>query len=258
MGDVVTSGLPLAAQQELTSALACLRHTGAVVRAADFLGRLLGRAGDMALRRAGLNTPGALTPIAEIVLERAYAVAITGLAPTSAVPAWQSTRGSLPAVALSGLAGGFAGLPGFFPDAAFTTLVILRDIARIAREHGEDLSTEEARAACVQVLSLRSGDERGYYSARLMLEGTTARTLLASIAGRWGSVLGEKFAAGAVPLAGAAAAATLNAAFLDHYRRLAIGHFTIRRLERAHGREVVRAAAGFVENPDEDAPFLAA
>jgi hypothetical protein len=89
-----------------------------------------------------------------------------------------------------------------------------------------------------------------------MLEGSAARAMLSGVAVRWGSVLGEKFAAQAVPLAGAAAAVALNTAFLEHYRRLARAHFTIRRLERSHGRERVRAAAGIVENPEEDAPFV--
>jgi hypothetical protein len=186
-----------------------------------------------------------------MALDRAYDTAILGIDMPGAPGA------SLPLVALSGFVGGFAGIAGFLPDAAFTTLVIMRDIARIAREEGEDLSTEEGRAACVRVFSLGVGDEAGYISARLMLQGSAARAMLAGVATRWGVVLGEKFAAQAVPLAGAAAAVALNAAFLEHYRRLGRAHFTIRRLERAHGRERVRAAAGIVENPEEDAPFLA-
>jgi hypothetical protein len=160
-------------------------------------------------------------------------------------------------VALSGFLGGMTGLVGFLPDAIFTTVVIMRDIVRIAREEGEDLASEEGRAACVKVFSLGVGDEAGYISARLMLQGSAARAMLSGVATRWGSVLGEKFAAQAMPLAGAAAAVALNTAFLEHYRRVARAHFTIRRLERSHGRERVRAAAGIVENPDEDAPFVA-
>ena len=160
-----------------------------------------------------------------------------------------SKNGSRSLVAFSGLLGGFAGIAGFLPDAVFTTLVIMREIARIAREEGEDLTTEEGRASCVRVFSLGTGDEAGYLSARFMLQGTAARAMLSGVAARWGVMLGEKFAAQAVPLAGAAAAVTLNTAFLEHYRRLARAHFTVRRIERAFGRERVRAAAGIVENP---------
>ena len=176
--------------------------------------------------------------MAEMALERAYDAAVLGIDMPGA-----SKRGSRSLVAISGMLGGFAGVAGFLPDAIFTTLVIMREIVRIAREEGEDISTEDGRAACVRVFSLGAGDEAGYLSARLMLQGSAARAMLSGVASRWGVVLGEKFAAQALPLAGAAAAVTLNTAFLEHYRRLARAHFTIRRLERAHGRERVRAAA---------------
>ena len=252
---ITTSGLDAGTQMELDRAMAELRRGGGtIVRMADMLGRIMGRAGDGLLRRVGLSTSHAVfTPIAQMALDRAYDAAILGLDIPGA-PA----RASFPAVALSGFLGGFAGLAGFLPDAIFTTVVIMRDIARIAREEGEDLTSEEGRAACVRVFSLGVGDEAGYISARMMLQGPAARTMLTSLAARWGAVLGEKFAAQAMPLAGAAAAVALNTAFLEHYRRLGRAHFTIRRLERSHGRERVRTAAGIVENPEEDAPFVAA
>ncbi len=88
-----------------------------------------------------------------------------------------------------------------------------------------------------------------------MLQGTAARTLLARVAARWGLVLGEKFAAQAVPLLGAAAGAALNTAFLAHYRRLARAHFSIRRLERQYGHAAIHAAAPELR-PVEDARFF--
>jgi hypothetical protein len=232
--------LDIDARRELAAALAALhQQNGFVVRAADLLGRTFGYAGQAILRRFGLHADHpALTAIAEKALTRAYDVAILGIN----LPGPQR-RAGIPLAAASGIAGGLAGPLGFLPDATFTTLLIMREIATIARAEGEDLTTEAGRAACVQVFSLRSGDEAGYFSARLMLQGTAARGLLASVAARWGAVLGEKFAAQAVPLAGAAAGATLNTAFLDHYRRLARAHFTIRRLERTYGEAAVRAVA---------------
>jgi hypothetical protein len=253
-GAITTSGLDAGTQLELDSAMAELRRGGGtIVRMADLLGRFMGRAGDGLLRRIGLSTGHpAFTPIAQMALDRAYDAALLGLDIPGA-PA----RASFPAVALSGFLGGLGGLAGFLPDAIFTTVVIMRDIARIAREEGEDLTSEEGRAACVRVFSLGVGDEAGYISARMMLQGSPARAMLSGLATRWGSVLGEKFAAQAVPLAGAAAAVALNTAFLEHYRRIGRAHFIVRRLERTHGRERVRAAAGIAENPDEDAPFVA-
>jgi hypothetical protein len=259
MSDMVTSAqfaLNDAARAELTAAFAALKSGGGpVVRGADMLGKLLGRAGDGLLRRVGLSTNHpALNDLASVALGRAYDIAILGMdgaQPGRSAPA-------MPVVALSGFVGGFAGLAGFLPDATLTTLMILRDVARIAREHGEDLSTEPARAACVQVFGLKAGDEAGYFSARMMLQGNAARALMAQVATRWGPMLGEKFAAGAVPVAGAVAASILNTAFLAHYRRLAEAHFTIRRLERVYGRDVVRSAAGVDQNPPQDEPFLGA
>jgi hypothetical protein len=259
MGEMVTSALDSAVVAELEAAFAALKQGGGpVVRAADVLGKLLGRAGDGVLRRVGLsvNHP-ALTELASVALGRAYDIAILGMdGPGSPAGRSPAPAPALALVALSGFVGGFAGLAGFVPDATLTTLMILREVARIARAQGEDLSTESARAACVQVFGLKAGDEAGYFSARLMLQGNAARALLGQVATRWGPVLGEKLAAGAVPVAGAVAASVLNAAFLSHYRQLATAHFTIRRLERTYGREVVRAAAGVAANPAEDELFM--
>ncbi len=244
----MTPALNDAARRELAAALADLhRRDGLVVRAAD----LLGRAGTRMLHPFGIAPDHPiLTTIAQAALERAYDIAILGLDLPIA-----RTGASLPLVAASGIAGGFAGPAGFVPDALFTTLMIMREVARAARDAGEDLSTETGRAACIHIFSLRTGDEAGYFSARFMLQGTAARTLLARVAARWGLVLGEKFAAQAVPLLGAAAGAALNTAFLAHYRRLARAHFSIRRLERQYGHAAIHAAAPELR-PVEDARFF--
>jgi hypothetical protein len=233
------------ARRELAASLAALRARGGlVVRAADLLAATLGRAGEALLRQLSPKIGhAALTDIAEAALRHAYDIAILGIN----VPL---TRLGTPLAAASGIAGGLAGPLGFLPDAGFTTLLIMRAIAQIAREQGEDLTSESGRAACVQVFSLRSFDEGGYFAARLMLQGGSARALLTRVAASWGAVLGEKFAAQAVPVAGALAGAALNTAYLDHYRHLARAHFTIRRLERTFGATAVREAA-----PAEDARF---
>jgi hypothetical protein len=36
--------------------------------------------------------------------------------------------------------------------------------------------------------------------------------------------------------------ALVNTLFMDHFQDISQGHFTVRRLERAHGAEAVRAA----------------
>jgi hypothetical protein len=59
--------------------------------------------------------------------------------------------------------------------------------------------------------------------------------------GAWfGLVVSERFAASALPVLGAFGGATVNFVFMNHFQRVAHGHFTIRRLERAYGPTVVR------------------
>ena len=51
----------------------------------------------------------------------------------------------------------------------------------------------------------------------------------------------QKLAAQAVPVIGAVGGAAVNYAFIDHFQQTAQGHFAVRRLERAYGKELVRA-----------------
>ncbi len=49
-----------------------------------------------------------------------------------------------------------------------------------------------------------------------------------------------KTAAQLVPVVGGIGGALINAVFIDHFQNMARGHFTVRRLERKHGPEIVR------------------
>jgi hypothetical protein len=241
-----TIDLDDSARQELADALNRLeRGRGLIVRLADLLGGAFGVAGRFGLRQVGVSheLQGKFSGIAQAALTQAYNVAILGL--DRSPP--QRAAVTRAAVIASGAASGFAGLAGFLPDATFTTLAIMREIARIAAAQGEDLSSEDARRACLEVFAFRSAadadeSELGYFSARLVFQGRPFTMLLSEVAARYGLVLGEKFSLQIVPVAGAVAGAALNAAFLAHYRNLAAAHFTIRRLERTHGRDAVRAA----------------
>ncbi len=179
---------------------------------------------------------------------------------------------------LTGLTGGIGGLFGAIAlpfELPFTMTLMLRAIADIARHHGEDLRALEPRLACLQVFALGDGATDagaavGYYTSRATLTRLTrdviaglvertvldastpvVRRLVAEVVSRFGLVLSERAAAGAVPIIGALSGATLNVMFMDHFERVAEGHFTIRRLEREHGREVIqelyRVAAGGAE-----------
>jgi len=64
--------------------------------------------------------------------------------------------------------------------------------------------------------------------------------LLSAIVSRFGILVSQRFAAGALPAIGAVGGAAVNIAFMNHFQRIAQGHFTIRRLERRYGADVVR------------------
>lgn len=141
----------------------------------------------------------------------------------------------------SGVVSGFVGLPGAFIDIPFTTATILRSIAEIARDSGEDLESEDTRRACLEVLAFggpgQQGDptEAGYWAARLGASHLTINLLVRSAAGQLGMFLSEKMLAQAVPLAGAVAGGMLNYSFTDYYQSMARVHFCLRAIERRTG-----------------------
>jgi len=170
---------------------------------------------------------------------------------------------------VAGIAGGVGGLFGIAAlpaELPFTTTLMLRAIADVARHEGEDLSQIEVRLACLEVFALSSepGASRidfGYYAARAILTKMSAETaalvlerglagltapvvhsFVMTIVNRFSAVVTERVAASAVPLVGAVGGATINVVFMNHFQSLAQGHFTMRRLERTYGEEPVREA----------------
>ena len=239
-----------AARAELSRAMERLKGSGGlVVRLADMVGGAMGRTMRFGSRSLGMvpGAQGAVAGVVEVALKRAFDIAVLRLGGEGQMG--RSKRLSGPLVVLSGAVGGFVGMGGFVPDAMVTSLAIMREIARIAVEEGEDLADAEARAACLQVFALNAGQagaepESSYFSARFVMQGRPVAMLLADVARRFGVTLSQKFALQAVPVVGALAGASLNGAFLAHYRDLARAHFTIRRLERRYGEAAVRALAG--------------
>lgn len=169
--------------------------------------------------------------------------------------------------AASGALGGFFGLPAVLAELPVSTTLTLRAIADIARGEGEDLSQLETRLACVEVLALggRTDEddaaETGYYGIRLALAVHLSRVpehvlqhgilkpshpalveLLASVAARFGIVVTEKAAVQMVPILGAISGALVNLVFIQHFQDVARAHFTVRRLERTYGVDLVREA----------------
>ena len=157
---------------------------------------------------------------------------------------------------MTGFMGGALGLPGTLAELPVTTGILLRQIAAIAAEEGEDLAAPGAAAECLKVFALGGPSKKddaadaGYFAVRIALSqalsGAIGRTLLpgfmAQIATRFGVPVGLKLSAQAAPLIGAATGAAINLAFLKHFRDVARAHFTVRRLERLYGEATVRKA----------------
>ncbi len=168
------------------------------------------------------------------------------------------------AAAASGALGGAFGIAATAVELPVSTTILLRSIAEIAREHGEDLSSPEAGLACLNVLGFGGEPEGGagrsrYYETRAQLAGGLADVnfmllkqglaaelspmltpYLSRLAARFGVAVTEKLAAQAVPVIGAVGGAAVNAAFAQHFQAMARGHFAVRRLERLHGMETVQ------------------
>jgi EcsC family protein len=196
-------------------------------------------------------------------LERALNVALLTVGDTGSRAA--SNRVHKLAVAATGAAGGFFGLPALAVELPVSTTAILRSIADIARSEGERLTTPEAKLACLEVFAFggpSTGDDAtttGYFATRAALGRAVSEAaqhmaqkgavresapvlvrLITQVAYRFGITVSEKLAAQAVPMVGAVGGALINSLFLDHFQGMARGHFIIRRLERTYGPKLVK------------------
>jgi hypothetical protein len=199
-------------------------------------------------------------------LEAALKVAVATFRGTPELPQTGSRRLHKALAMASGAAGGTFGLAALPIELPVSTVIMLRSIADIARHEGEDLSDPEAALSCLQVFALggQTGAaeraEGGYFAVRSMLARSVTEAarymaerglleegapvlvrLISQIASRFGVVVSQKLAVQAVPVIGALGGAAVNYAFIDHFQQTAHGHFAVRRLERAYGKELVRA-----------------
>jgi 2C-methyl-D-erythritol 2,4-cyclodiphosphate synthase len=138
--------------------------------------------------------------------------------------------------AAMGAVGGFGGLPTALAELPVTTTLLLRVINGVAAEHGFDPSEENVRFDCVHVFAAAGplehddGADIGFLSARMALSGAAMQGIIARVAPRLATVLGQKLAAQAVPVLGAVAGAATNYAYTSYYTDMAHVHFGLRRL----------------------------
>ena len=244
----------------LRSAAAALEHPGLAARLTNMVGKpieLIGYA-------LPASASQAITAATSKALEMALEVALRSM---HQAPRAGSQRLHKALAVASGAAGGAFGLATLPIELPLSTIIMLRSIAEIARSEGEDLSDPEAALSCVQVFALggRPGSadasESGYFAVRGMLAKSVTQAarfvvergaveeggpvlvrFITQVASRFGLVVTQKLAAQAIPLVGALGGASVNYAFIQHFQEVARGHFTVRRLERAYGKEAVRKA----------------
>jgi hypothetical protein len=172
-----------------------------------------------------------------------------------------------------GALGGFVGLASIPIELPITTTIMLRSIAEIAKENGEDLSQPEALLECIQVFAMgaresadddsvnsaylqsriafsnlvnKSAQFMARHSAREVLSAIEKKTapdlvlFISRIAARFKIVVSEKMVAQIVPILGAIGAAALNGFFTDHFNNVAHYHYGIKKLERKYGLKIVQ------------------
>jgi len=243
----------------LRDAVAKLEHSSFATRLSSAFGRQM--------ERFGKFIPGQVGEIVDKAAEAAIRGALSTALRTLDTRATGDQRLLHKALAtLSGTFGGAFGLAALPVELPFSTLVMMRSIAAIAQAEGEDLSKPEAAFACLQVFALGTGRqnqqflESSYFAVRSVLAKSVSEAarfviergladegapvilrLVSQIATRFGIVVSEKIAAQAVPIIGAAGGGAINYAFIDHFQTIAQGHFTVRRLERIYGTDIVKA-----------------
>jgi len=244
----------------LTAAIKRLEQPG-------FAGRmttLAGRPAELVARALPAPAAPMVAKAAEAALTRALDIALFSLRDRRFIGG-RVLHSAL--ASASGAIGGAFGLAALPVELPVSTAIMLRTIAEIAREEGEDLADPRARLACLEVFALGhtglaapDGAEGGYFALRVLLarglalagdtlvrkgaaHGNSAlmHRALAPIVARFTAHVSQKVALQGMAVIGAVGGAAINLAFIEQYQGLARGHFTVRRLEHLYGVEAVRA-----------------
>jgi len=207
------------------------------------------------------NWQGNILEVTQNSLEYALNAALITLDSkgTVAYPYWHKA-----AVMATGGVGGFFGIAALPIELPLSTTIMLRSIADIARTHGENLSTDASKLACLEVLAfggLKKTDDNAfsaYYATRVELSKSVEEAinwfakgqvdnvapklvnLISKIASRFSVQVSEEAVAMAVPVIATVSGALINLMFMDHFQSMAFGHFTVRKIERKYGYEAVR------------------
>jgi hypothetical protein len=272
--------LSAAEQQFLAEAAAYLESPGLFIRLADMLGKpaeaLMTFLPDRAQKLVSQTSMDALRLGLDWAIrtlpEQDEALARYAEQQVSPLRRWWRRNRHTALAGLTGVGGGLFGVAAAAVEIPATTVVMLRSIAGIAIENGANLEDPATRLECLAVFSFGSKQledmDSAYLTARLGLamalhqaqaylathtsrevaealaKGTAPMLVrfLARVAQRFEFIVTEQLAARLVPVVGALSGGAINAAFTDHFNRVARFHFAIVALERRHGRELVQAA----------------
>jgi hypothetical protein len=258
------------AWRDLREAHALLENPGLAARLTHLIGMPLAQA----LSMLPDNWADKIHQASRLALEKNLAFVSRGLHNRNA-SRWNQSQLLKWANTASGAIGGAFGLPALLLELPVSTSLLLRGIAAEAVRSGEDLDAVPGRLACLEVFALggTSADddasESGYFGVRLALARAVSEAaefvaagrlasesapllvrLLQQVAARFGLIVSQKAAAQAVPIVGAASGALINYAFSDHFTKMAYGHFTVRRLERSYGHDLVRSSYASLANEE--------
>lgn len=281
----MTDSLPHEDQAFIERAAKVLEKPSALIRAADLLGKPI----DLGMALLPLRIREGVSNASRRALEAALSVALSTLPHELPEEAplceqdrsarWTRRRHVLAAAGTGGV-GGALGWAGLAAELPVSTTVMLRSIAAIARDFGEDLNDPAVQLECLTVfahggrsrgdeemdasyLALRAGLADWVHRSAAFVAAHGAREvqeaiakgsapvlvqLLARVGARFDFIVTEKLVATGVPLVGALGGAAVTAGFADYFNSIARHHFGLKRLERMHGEQLVqdsyRRAAG--------------
>lgn len=241
---------------------------------------LIGKPVETGLKLLPATAQDLVAKTTKIALDRALSIAIhtIGSARTGSFEYGQeiSQRTSLihtGVTAALGVAGGAFGLLGSAVELPITTSVMLRSIASIASDHGQDVNSLKTRLECLTVFAMGApsqvddGMESAYFTSRLAMnklldeavKWAAKRTsqeisaavaaksapnlvqFISRIAARYNVVVTDAFLAKSIPGVAMVTGAMINSAFTDYFNTVARYHFGIRALEDRYGQEIIRS-----------------
>lgn len=254
-----TNELTTPDKEELKTAKAILENPGMAAKITDFIGSPIEKGFDLLPK----DWRGKIGEITTKTLLKVTEGTLLTMKDTSK----KNTSNMLHKLgaATSGGIGGFFGLPALVIELPISTSIMLRSITDIARSQGEKINTIESKLACLEVFAL-GGDSKnddstdtGYFVVRSALAKSVTETaefiaskglveegspiilrFVVKIAQRFGVQIGEKSAAQAMPIIGAAGGALINSLFIDHFQDMAKGHFIVRKLERKYDADFIK------------------